>query len=68
MLFRSVTAGTRPEPGRVRVEPEHDLGLALGDPRGERVSEGGGGRVQRPLTAFFSALPALKRGTRDAAI
>ena len=69
----------RPQLGRVGVDPQDDLGLALGDRPGEAVPERGGGRrlaggrqsvARRPcyLTAFFRPEPAVKRGTLLAAI
>ena len=59
-------AAVRPERSGVGVDAEHDLGLAPGHARGEGVAERSPG--QRPFTALFSPLPAVKRGTRDAAI
>ena len=64
-----------PEPRRVGVEPEDDLGLARCDEARQPVAEARPGRrlVQRDcgrqlLTAFFSAAPALNFGDFDAAI
>src|ERR1019366_5501258 len=56
-----------PQVGRVGVEPEHELRLALRDARGQGVAEGPRSR-QRPFTALFRPLPAVNRGTREAAI
>src|ERR687898_160217 len=69
----------RPEPGRVRVDAEHDLRLARRDRGGEAIPEGGGGgrrsAVDRQsvaragyLTAFLRPEPAVNRGTLLAAI
>src|SRR5207253_10328999 len=57
----------RPQLARVRVQSEHDLGLALGDALRKLVAEAQ--RLsQRPFTALLRLLPAVNRGTRDAAI
>ena len=56
-----------PQRARIGVDAEHDLRAALGYARRERVSERGR-RAQRPFTALLSPLPAVKRGTREAAI
>jgi hypothetical protein len=57
----------RPQRARIGVQAEHDLRLTLGDSCGEGVAEGVR-LAQRPFTALLSPLPAVKRGTRDAAI
>src|SRR5579859_3335136 len=51
----------------VGIETEDELRFALGDALGEDVPEGSR-QAQLPLTALFKALPAVKRGTREAAI
>jgi hypothetical protein len=56
-----------PQRRRVGIEAEDDLRLARGDPRRQGVPEGGRA-VQRPFTALFRPLPAVNRGTREAAI
>ena len=59
-----------PGPQRVggRVEPEHDLRLALGHARGQGVAKATARRQRLPFTALLRPLPAVKRGTREAAI
>ena len=73
-----------PQPGRIRVEPQHQLGLARGDLSSQPVAEPLPARCpghrfghvtaapsiksERYLTAFFSPAPAENFGTRDAAI
>ena len=54
-----------PQRGGVGIEAEDELRLALVDARGERVAEA---QLQCPFTALFRPLPAVKRGTREAAI
>src|SRR5689334_14189116 len=58
-----VAPGIRPEPGRIRVQPQDDLGLALGDARRQPVAE-----RRQLLTDFLSLAPAVNFGTFDAAI
>lgn len=55
-----VVAGRRfpAQIGGVRVEPETDLAAALFNERRSSIDE-----TTQPLTAFFSADPAEKRGT-----
>jgi hypothetical protein len=66
-----------PQPRRVGVEAQDDLGLARDDELGQPIGEmrtgwtalvSLGGLDQPPLTAFFRPDPAVKRGTLDAAI
>src|SRR5207302_7689522 len=59
--------GGRPQLVGIGVEAEHDLRLALGHARGEGVAETAL-QAQLPLAALFKALPAVKRGTREAAM
>jgi hypothetical protein len=56
-----------PQLARVRIQAEHDLGLALGNALGELLGEAQR-LAQRPFTALLRPLPAVNRGTRDAAI
>ena len=65
--LREITVAPRPQRCRIGVEPEHDLRLALGHPSDQGVAKRGC-QAQRPFTALFRPLPALKRGTREAAI
>src|SRR5207244_13121293 len=60
----------RPKRGRLGVEAEHDVAAALLYERREPIRErSGSARDYQPLlTAFFSAEPALNRGTLLAAI
>jgi hypothetical protein len=68
--------GLWPQPSGVRIEPQDDLGLALGNQGLQPVCEMRTGRspsvlrsaVAQPLTAFLRPEPAVKRGTFDAAI
>ena len=54
-----------PEARGIGVEPQDDLGLALGDERLEALGEA---RGAQPFSAFFSPDPAVKRGTLEALI
>jgi hypothetical protein len=56
-----------PQGARIGVDAEHYLRAPLGHAGGEEISEREL-RAQRPFTALFSPLPAVKRGTREAAI
>ncbi len=56
-----------PEISRIGVESQNKLGLALDDPGNQVIAEGSS-VVQRLFTALFRPLPAVKRGTREAAI
>ena len=70
----------RPQPRRIRIETQDQLGTTFGDAAGQPVSETSR-RVRRRtrlwpraptqgcyLTAFFSPAPAVNFGTFDAAI
>ena len=52
-----------PQPGRIGIKPDNQLGRPRGDRLGDPVAE-----QQRYLTAFFSPAPDVNFGTRDAAI
>ena len=66
-VVRAIALAARPQRAGIGVDAEHDLRLALGDPSGQGVAEEAR-RRQRPFTALFRPLPAVKRGTREAAI
>jgi hypothetical protein len=56
-----------PEVTRIGIQAENELRLALRNPGGEDIPKRSR-RRQRPFTALFKPLPAVKRGTREAAI
>jgi hypothetical protein len=62
-----IRAAGGPQAGGIGVEAQHQLRLALLHPRSKNVAKAGR-LCQRPFTALFNPLPAVKRGTRDAAI
>lgn len=57
----NLTGRTRPEVGWIRVKPQNQLGRPLRDGARDPIAE-----VERYLTAFFSAAPAVNFGTRVA--